>query len=549
MVMYSKYLDDCIEYLISDKIKVYDKFNMLMDNWGELSPVAVYGAGEHTERIFEFTNLKEKKLIYIFDEKVGCFRDIKVTKPTYKFINECKTIIVSSMYSQDNIISELREVYGFKGNIIAFYEDCDRYPFYYYYTWLAHDDAGKENRFNKLFISKQEFSLLLKASEIVKTINSLGGDVVITVSYEKIRQVTPIVQQITKEKKARINICISDSSADLSIISNGEKCVPIDDFFELYDAVCETIKKDIRKIRMLAECFSKATMNNTYVSMDYKLFNQKHEDYLYHNLPLDDDYRDTAIIIQGPVRYEYNYTYETIMQYRRLFPGVKIVLSTWEDEKTKDEFGRFIDIDEVDIVMGVKPKKSGLCNVNMQIWSTANGIDFIKNNNPEINYVLKTRSDARIYSQDILKVLKRIVLGHTMTGNNSSSIVCSRSSIDTKYYYCDYYNYGYLSDMELFWQKKLMDDQFVNELDDFIPDAPEMLLYYRYVKERMKKYPTIDERQLYTFIPGWWLDMEWSKYSNIQRMNARTVVLARDKNPMGGEAFGELDVLKWNNWR
>ena len=45
--------------------------------------------------------------------------------------------------------------------------------------------------------------------------------------------------------------------------------------------------------------------------------------------------RKTAIVIQGPIKYEDNFTYETVKLYNLLYPECEVVLSTWEDEAEK----------------------------------------------------------------------------------------------------------------------------------------------------------------------------------------------------------------------
>jgi hypothetical protein len=44
------------------------------------------------------------------------------------------------------------------------------------------------------------------------------------------------------------------------------------------------------------------------------------------------DYSDIAIILQGPLHNFRNFTYQTCLLYKKNYPGVKIIVSTWVDE-------------------------------------------------------------------------------------------------------------------------------------------------------------------------------------------------------------------------
>src|SRR3989338_8302443 len=69
-----------------------------------------------------------------------------------------------------------------------------------------------------------------------------------------------------------------------------------------------------------------------------------------------------AIIIQGPIRREDNFTLETVKLYRQHYPAATVILSTWEDEDVSTfeplRDGRF------KIVLGKKPSYNGTGNVN-----------------------------------------------------------------------------------------------------------------------------------------------------------------------------------------
>ena len=69
-----------------------------------------------------------------------------------------------------------------------------------------------------------------------------------------------------------------------------------------------------------------------------------------------------AIVLQGPIQKENQFTIETIKLYNEIFKGAQIILSTWADEDNKI-------IDEAqslgaEIILNKKPEIFGPFNVN-----------------------------------------------------------------------------------------------------------------------------------------------------------------------------------------
>ena len=61
-----------------------------------------------------------------------------------------------------------------------------------------------------------------------------------------------------------------------------------------------------------------------------------------------------AIIIQGPIENEDEFTLETVKIYKKIFPNTKIILSTWNTEKQSiiDKFKR----ENIEIILNEIPK-------------------------------------------------------------------------------------------------------------------------------------------------------------------------------------------------
>ncbi|MFA5247664.1 MAG: WavE lipopolysaccharide synthesis family protein [Patescibacteria group bacterium] len=106
-----------------------------------------------------------------------------------------------------------------------------------------------------------------------------------------------------------------------------------------------------------------------------------------------------AIVIQGQVLYEKNFTRETLKIYRHNFPSAILILSTWEDEKSK--YIEEIKALGIEIVLNKKPTYSGIGNINFQIISTNGGLE--KAQEFGAQYILKTRTDQRFHNPSALE--------------------------------------------------------------------------------------------------------------------------------------------------
>jgi len=111
-----------------------------------------------------------------------------------------------------------------------------------------------------------------------------------------------------------------------------------------------------------------------------------------------------AIVVQGKILQEKNFTWETLKIYRKIFPQAIIILSTQEDE-TVDYPQKAAELKAlgVEIIVNKKPDYVGINNVNYQIVLSLSGIKKAKELGAE--YVLKTRTDQRMYSQNSLAFL------------------------------------------------------------------------------------------------------------------------------------------------
>lgn len=160
--------------------------------------------------------------------------------------------------------------------------------------------------------------------------------------------------------------------------------------------------------------------------------------------------KKVGIIVQGNICYKYNFTFETIKLYKKLYPTCYIVLSTWNNEDPL--LIKKIELLGVDVILSEYPNNAGNGHLNYQLKSTAEGIYFLKKKGCE--YILKTRTDQRICSEmnityllDILKVYPS-----SRITNAGRIVVCSNGCFFGRLYnVTDMLLFGKTKDIEMYF--------------------------------------------------------------------------------------------------
>lgn len=162
--------------------------------------------------------------------------------------------------------------------------------------------------------------------------------------------------------------------------------------------------------------------------------------------------KEIAIVVQGGIRYDNDFTFETLKLYKKNYPNVCLILSTW-DYEDKIYMNKIKQIG-VNIVINKFPKEMmGFINNNLQLISSKNAIIFAKKEG--FKYILKTRTDQRIYSQHFLHffyhMLKMFPL--KIETIQKERIICSSlNSFKNRYYcVCDVLFFGYIDDLERYF--------------------------------------------------------------------------------------------------
>jgi len=127
--------------------------------------------------------------------------------------------------------------------------------------------------------------------------------------------------------------------------------------------------------------------------------------------------RKFAIIVQGPLVCSSEFTIETLNYYSNEYPNSPIIFSSWEkdiDKIKNKEFNK-----NIYFVSNKLPKYFGNRNINLQAISTKSAILYAKK--LKCNYVLKTRSDTRIYLKDFQNYLEKLIKFYQFKKNSKSS--------------------------------------------------------------------------------------------------------------------------------
>lgn len=207
-------------------------------------------------------------------------------------------------------------------------------------------------------------------------------------------------------------------------------------------------------------------------------------------------YNKVGIVLQGPIRSENNFTLETVIMYRKMFPGVNIVVSTWDDISETDK-SLFIQ-NNIHLVLNEKPQNHGAGNVNLQLKTSLEGLSFLKMEG--CDYCFKTRTDQRVYANDIIK--------YTMSLDNVFPVREEYKKIMNKrlifisygksYRYlpfalCDFFVCGHIDDMI-----KLYNIQYNEWPDDYhILRQKDEKEFYTKITSELEPYDNVTPYEIY----------------------------------------------------
>ena len=243
--------------------------------------------------------------------------------------------------------------------------------------------------------------------------------------------------------------------------------------------------------------------------------------------------KDLAIVMQGPLHLENDYTLETLKAYGQLFPGATVILSTWKnlDARTKSEIGK---LKYVLVLENDPPKKGGPFNINFQIVSTAAGM--LKAQEMGFRYCIKTRTDQRLYHYDLFPFLEGLLTTFPLKENiiqKQRLITCSWGTCKFRIYgISDFFMFGTTLDMVSYWTTPLYEEgikiflshtqQLAPPIINGTPVISEMYLGASYLK---RFNPNLDWnlesywnylRDYFCVVDASMLDLTWDKYLKLK---------------------------------
>ena len=236
-----------------------------------------------------------------------------------------------------------------------------------------------------------------------------------------------------------------------------------------------------------------------------------------------------TIIMQGPIIHENEFTIETLSYYRTIFPNVRIVLSTWDSECSKA--CKKIEKIGVDVLLSKIPNYRGISNVNLQLTSTINGLSFLGD---DTNYILKTRTDHRIYSSDnwLAYLRNKCERTNSEKGIEKKLLVCNLNMFRSrKYVVSDMFMFGKKKDMLFFWniphQVSSKNIDLDNEIFGF--HGAETHIMYQFLESiewdilKTKSDSDIFFHSYFSLVDKDVLELFWFKYNHFYDRKFKTV--------------------------
>jgi hypothetical protein len=183
---------------------------------------------------------------------------------------------------------------------------------------------------------------------------------------------------------------------------------------------------------------------------DFKLYPKTSSGYLKSSIQTSTKEGEFAIVLQGLIETRDNFTYETVKFYQKMFPKAIIIISTWNYTDPK-LIKQFEDLG-CEIVLSKDFKPCGYGNVNYQICTSLAGAKRAKYLGAK--YVLKNRSDLRIYRDSALEYLKGLLVAFPVDKNNRYnlkgriiSLAGNWGQMFMPYWLQDFIYFGYTDDI------------------------------------------------------------------------------------------------------
>lgn len=235
-----------------------------------------------------------------------------------------------------------------------------------------------------------------------------------------------------------------------------------------------------------------------------------------------------SIVLQGPLQTKNNFTLETVKLYKKYYPLSPIIISTWDNSdiqliKKIQEAGAIVCLSKL-------PENKGRGNINCQRISSLAGIE--KARAIGCSHILKTRTDQRLYANNVLTYLLNILnLFPLKLNTKAHSRIISTSNCtfsDRLYNISDLCLFGTIDDMQRYFScpedtLNIPKNVIYNNPVDFAQSRPGEIYFSTHYFENLgfKLDWTFEQskyflKELFVIIDCESLDMFWPKYVNIE---------------------------------
>lgn len=252
-----------------------------------------------------------------------------------------------------------------------------------------------------------------------------------------------------------------------------------------------------------------------------------------HNYVVDYDLmksiKDVAIVIQGPLKKENDFTLQTVMYYKKMYPFCEVIVSTWSDED--ERVIKQIQEKGAVVLLNDKPQKTGLGNVNFQLVSTKRGVQYATEKTDK-KYILKTRSDQRIVKPHFLEYFIGLLKQFPITQENCQQkkrILVHQGSTGGNmfipYFVSDFLYFGDKEDISALFALELDDETSMSyqERNNWIQNltgkvtvdeyyqltAPEIYIIEEYIKLCTGHKPERTVKKYWEFMKDYMISVSW----------------------------------------
>lgn len=266
-----------------------------------------------------------------------------------------------------------------------------------------------------------------------------------------------------------------------------------------------------------------------YVSYFLQLKNKTHSNKLIYTI----EKLHFAIVLQGPIRVEDNFTFNTAMFYKENYPNAVVIVSTWNNEP-EEEINRLKNAG-IDVVLCHKPENCGHKNVNLQLITSYAGITRAQELGCE--FTCKTRTDQRLDRSNIFEFFANLIKKFptcqpTLQRGRIIFLGMNYGTLFIPYFMSDFLYFGYTEDMvklmgvPLDERKnfKIGTDVTRYKLAESL-DPPEIYILYKYL-ESIGCDNEISIKQYWEFVKNMSIcvgrrdvDLVWPKYEDMYEKN------------------------------